>query len=184
MDFTGLEERIDGREPIFRGKILNVQEWTVTLPNGKRAAREVALHNGASAVVPVDGQGNVYLVYQYRTPLERVMLEVPAGKLDGPGEDRLLAAKRELREETGFTARDWTHLVDLATTPGFCTEIISLYLARGLEKGDVAPDEDEFLDIARMPFEQAVNMALNGQITDAKTICALLLARERLGKEV
>lgn len=176
MQDENLKERLNARASIYDGHVINLEKWDVTLPNGKAAMREVAIHRGASAIVPVDDEGYVYLVKQFRTPLGRVLTEVPAGKLDTAGEDRLAAAKRELREETGFTAKKWTHLVDLATTPGFCTEVISLYLAEELTRGETSFDDDEFLDLVRMPFDEAVHAALTGGLTDAKTIAALLLA--------
>lgn len=167
-------------ECIYTGGILNLEKLSVKLPNGKTAPREVVRHVGAAAVVPVDGEGYTYLVRQFRAPLNRVMLEIPAGKLDFPGEDRACAARRELSEETGLTAKRWTHLTDIATTPGFSDEIIGLYLATDLENGEANPDEDEFLNVVRLPFEEAVSMALRGEISDAKTICALLLAKSAL----
>ena len=115
-----------------------------------------------------------------RAPIEQVLLEIPAGKLDAPDEDRLLAAKRELHEETGLVANRWDHLTDIVTTPGFSNEKISLYLARDLRRGEAAPDEDEFLNLVRMPFAEAVAAAVRGELADAKTICALLLAAERM----
>lgn len=178
-----LKEVIDEQSVIYDGTVVHLEKWKVTLPDGKPASREVVLHRGASAIVPVDGEGNTYLVRQFRAPLMRVLLEVPAGKLDTAGEDRLLAAKRELREETGFTAEKWTHLVDLATTPGFCSEVISLYLARGLTRGETEFDDDEFLDIVKMPFAQAAEMAARGEIEDAKTVTALLLAQRAMKDE-
>ena len=105
-------------------------------------------------MVPVDEQGNAYFVRQYRAPIERVLLEIPAGKLDAPDEDRLLAAKRELTEETGLTAERWDHLADVVTTPGFSSEKISLYLARDLVKGASSPDEDEFLNVEKIPLSR------------------------------
>jgi ADP-ribose pyrophosphatase len=176
MQDEKLRERLDARTSIYNGHVINLEKWDVTLPNGKPAMREVAIHKGASAIVPVDDEGYVYLVRQFRTPLQRVLTEVPAGKLDSAGEDHLVAAKRELHEETGFTAKKWTHLVDLATTPGFCTETISLYLAEGLTRGETDFDDDEFLDLVRMPLNEAVRTALTGGFEDAKTIAALLLA--------
>ena len=110
-------------------------------------------------------------------------MEIPAGKLDAPDEDRLLAAKRELHEETGLSAKTWDHLADIVTTPGFSNEKISLYLARDLERGEAAPDEDEFLNVVRLPFSEAVAAATRGEIADSKTVCALLLAHARMGKE-
>ena len=126
------------------------------------------MHVGASAVLPVDKEGYCYLVRQYRAPIERVLLEIPAGKLDAPDEDRLLAAKRELHEETGLSAKTWDHLADIVTTPGFSNEKISLYLARDLERGEAAPDEDEFLNVVRLPFSEAVAAAARGEIADSR----------------
>ena len=176
-------ETIVGRERVFDGLILHIDHVTAKLPNGKLAKREVAMHIGASAVVPVDAEGYVYLVRQFRAPIEQALVEIPAGKLDAPGEDRLLAARRELHEETGLTAGRWDHLCDIVTTPGFSNEKISLYLARDLRRGDAAPDEDEFLNLLRVPFAQAVAAAARGEIPDAKTVCALLLADRRMREE-
>lgn len=178
----GILEKIVGRERVFDGLILHIDHVEAILPNGKHAKREVAVHVGASAVLPLDDEGYVYLVRQYRAPIARVLLEIPAGKLDHPGEDRLLAARRELHEETGLIAAEWTHLSDIVTTPGFCNEKISLYLARGLQKGDAAPDEDEFLNLVRMPFEEAFERCISGEMDDAKTACAILTAHARLAR--
>ena len=161
---------------VFDGLILHIDHLTVELPNGKPAQREVARHVGASAVVPVDAEGNVWLVKQFRAPVDRVLLEIPAGKLDFKEEDRLLAAKRELREETGLTAGSWTHLTDIVTTPGFSDERISLYLARDLSAGESHPDDDEFLNVVRMPLTELVDMIRRGEVPDAKTVCAVMLA--------
>ena len=141
------------RERVFDGIILHIDHVTNELPNGKQAKREIAVHVGASAVLPIDAQGNVYLVRQFRAPIEQILLEIPAGKLDSVDEDRLLAAKRELKEETGLEAENWLHLTDTFTTPGFSNERISLYLARDLRQGECRPDEDEFLNLVKMPFE-------------------------------
>lgn len=175
-----LTETVTAREDIFSGKVIHVQKWTVELPDGGTSFREIALHRGAAAVVPIDEEGNVYLVRQYRCALGRLTLEIPAGKLDREGEDRLLCAKRELKEETGFTARSWEKLTDLATTPGFTNEVIGVYLATGLEKGEVSPDEDEFIDMVKLPFAEALKLVTDGKISDSKTIVGLLLAKERL----
>lgn len=169
-------EKLSDRRRVFDGAIIHVDHMTATLPNGKTALREVAVHIGASAVIPVDEDGNIYMVRQFRSPLEKVTLEIPAGKLDYKGENRLEAAQRELREETGFTAENWTLLTDLATTPGFCDEVISIYLATGLMAGETDPDEDEFLNIIKMPLSEAVAMAMKGELPDSKTLCAVLMA--------
>ena len=176
FDDASIIETTVSSEHVFDGLILHIDHITNRLPNGKLAAREVARHVGASAVVPVDEQGNVWLVKQFRAPIDRVLLEVPAGKLDFKGEDRLLAAKRELQEETGLTALSWTHLGDIVTTPGFSDELISLYLARELSAGESHPDDDEFLNVVRVPLGELVDMVRRGEVPDAKTICAVMLA--------
>ena len=170
-----LEQNVSS-ERVFEGIILNIDHLTNRLPNGKLAKREIIRHIGAAAVLPVDDEGNVYLVRQFRAPVGRALMEIPAGKLDYKGEDRLEAAKRELREETGLTAESWTHLNDMLSTVGFCDECISLFLARGLSSGESEPDEDEFVNVVRMPLSEAVDMAMNNEICDAKTVCALMMA--------
>ena len=174
--YDDVTEKLYDRRRVFDGLIIHIDHMTALLPNGKTAPREVAVHVGASAVVPVDSEMNVYLVRQYRAPLEKVTLELPAGKLDFPGEDRLMAAKRELREETGFTSGSWRHLTELATTPGFCDEVISIYLARELVSGETDPDEDEFLNLVKIPLSKAIDMCADGEICDSKTISGLMLA--------
>ena len=176
MKDAELRETVISREQLFRGKILDVQKWTVRLPDGGEALREVALHKGAAAVVPVDADGCTYLVRQYRVPFDEILTEIPAGKLDFEGEDRLDAAKRELREETGFSADKWTHLTDMVSSPGFTNELIGIYMAEGLKSGQTDPDEDEFLELVKMPLSEAAALARAGKFTDAKTIIGLLLA--------
>ena len=170
-----LEQNVSS-EHVFDGIILHIDHVTNELPNGKQAKREIAVHVGASAVLPIDAQGNVYLVRQFRAPIEQILLEIPAGKLDSVDEDRLLAAKRELKEETGLEAENWLHLTDTFTTPGFSNERISLYLARDLHQGETCPDEDEFLNLVKLPFREALDMVLRGEIRDAKTQIALCMA--------
>lgn len=175
--YEDILEKLSDRRRVFDGAIIHVDHMTALLPNGKTALREVAVHMGASAVVPVDEEGSVYLVRQFRAPLEKVTLEIPAGKLDHPGENRLEAAQRELREETGFSADSWKKFTDLATTPGFCSEVISIYLAQNLHSGKTDFDEDEFLNLVKMPLSQAVDQVIAGEICDSKTICGLLMAQ-------
>ena len=131
--------------------------------------------------MPVDRDGNVTLVRQYRAPVADVLMEIPAGKLDFKGEDRLLAAKRKLREETGLSAENWTHLTDIVTAPGFCDEVISVYLATGLTMGEDEPDEDEFLNVVRVPMKDLMELAMRGELTDVKTLSGVLLAARHLG---
>lgn len=176
FDDSRIMEQNVSSERVFDGIILHIEHLTNRLPNGKLAKREVARHIGAAAVLPVDDDGNVYLVRQFRSPVDRVLLEIPAGKLDYKGEDRLEAAQRELREETGYTAENWTHLNDLLSTVGFCDECISIFMARGLSAGDCDPDEDEFVNVVKMPLIEAIDMVMNNEIQDSKTISALLMA--------
>ena len=175
-----LIERFESEESLYDGLIVHLRKMQVTLPNGKGAVREVVRHIGASAVVPVDGEGNVIMVRQYRAPVGQIMLEIPAGKLDYKDEDRLEAAKRELSEETGFEAAHWVKLTDIITTPGFCDEKISIYLATGLTRGQTHPDDDEFLNIVTLPLEKALEMATSGELTDSKTLCGVLIASNYL----
>ncbi len=176
-------ERLGNETSVFEGRLVKVHKLDVTLPDGRPALREVVRHPGASAVVPVDGDGMVTMVKQFRTAVGKVLLEVPAGKLDSKDEDRLLAAKRELREETGLSAENWIHLTDIVTTPGFCDERISIYLATGLTRGETDPDEDEFLNVEKMPLSELVAMAMRGEISDSKTLIGLLMADRRLRGE-
>ena len=176
MNDEQLRETVLTKEQVFDGRIMNVQKWTVRLPDGNEAGREIVLHKGASAVVPVDSEGNTYLVRQYRTPIDEVLTEIPAGKLDYIGEDFLAAAKRELREETGFTAEKWTLLTKMVTTPGFTNELIAIYMAEGLSKGETDMDDDEFIELQKLPLDKAVQMVKSGELKDSKTIAGLLLA--------
>ena len=183
MNDEAIMEKIIGEESLFEGRLVKLHKLDVTLPSGKPALREVVRHPGASAVVPVDENGMVAMVKQFRAAVGRVMLEIPAGKLDYPGEDRLEAARRELREETGYTAKNWVHLTDIYTTPGFCDERISIYLATGLTGGETDPDEDEFLNIEKRPLKELVSMAMRGEICDSKTLIGLLMADKYLRGE-
>lgn len=180
FDDASIMEKNISRKRVFDGIILKIDHVMNQLPNGKQAAREIAVHVGASAVLPVDDEGNVYLVRQYRAPIEQVLLEIPAGKLDSVDEDRLYAAKRELKEETGLEAGNWLHLCDSFTTAGFSNERISIYLARELRIGESRPDEDEFLNLIKMPFDEAFQMVMRGEICDAKTQIALSMAKQIL----
>ena len=173
-EVRGLQENVSAREDIFRGKIVHLVRDTVTLPNGKSATREMMLHNGAVAILPLFEDGTVLMEYQYRHPLGRVVYEIPAGKLDSPTEDHLEAAARELREETGYTAAKMTSLGVYVPSPAILTERIELFLAEGLTAGDTSPDEDEFLLTERRPLRELCEMVMRGEIEDGKTQVALL----------
>lgn len=176
MNEENLIETYQDGKVVFDGKIIRLEHWTVKLPNGKSALREVACHPGASAVVALDGDGNIILVRQYRAPIGRLTLEIPAGKFDHPGEDPLLCAQRELSEETGLIADSWRKLTVLETTPGFCNERIHIYLATGLRQGETHPDEDEFIATLRMPLTEAVSKVMDGTLRDGKTALAIMMA--------
>ena len=152
----------------------------MALPNGGTALREIVRHNGASAIVPVDGAGMVTMVRQHRVAIDKCTWEIPAGKLDSPNEDPFDAAKRELEEETGLQAEHWQKLTSMYTTPGFCNERITIYLATGLSQHPAHPDEDEFLRIKKIPLDDAIAQCVSGEIQDGKTRVGLLLARQAL----
>lgn len=176
MNEQNLIETYQDGKVVFDGKIIRLEHWTVKLPNGNLALREVACHPGASAVVALDDQDNIILVQQYRAPIGRLTLEIPAGKFDHPGEDPLLCAQRELSEETGLLADSWRKLTVLETTPGFCNERIHIYLATGLKQGEIHPDEDEFVATLRMPLKEAVAKVMDGTLRDGKTALAIMMA--------
>ena len=175
-DFENLTEIKTGSQEIFDGVILHLYKDTVQLPNGKPAIREVIRHVGAVGVIPVTEDGKVLVERQFRYPLNRVITEIPAGKLDSFTEDRLSAAKRELEEETGYTAAEWIDMGDYYPTPAYCDERITLYLARGLSLGQRHLDEDEFLNFAFVPLSDLVDAVMSGRITDGKTQVAVLKA--------
>lgn len=183
MNRNELEEVFLSSQEGFHGKVINVEHWQVRLPNGQTALREVVKHRGAAAIVPVDDQGNVTLVCQHRVAVGRFTWEIPAGKLDYAGEDMLAAAKRELEEETGLHAQNWQLLVDMDTTPGFCNEHIGIYLATGLSQHHMHTDEDEFLNVDRVPLSEAVRRVMAGEIHDSKTIAGLMMAWNLLGRQ-
>ena len=181
-DFENLIETQTGSEEIFDGIILHLFKDTVELPNGKPATREVIRHVGAVGVIPITDDGNVLVERQFRYPLNRVITEIPAGKLDSFTEDRLSAAKRELEEETGYTAAEWISMGDYYPTPAYCDERITLYLAKGLALGQRHLDEDEFLNFAFVPLTSLVDDVMAGRITDGKTQVAVLKAAKLLEK--
>lgn len=157
----------------YRGRIINLRVDTALLPNGSSATREVVEHPGGVCVSALTEDGCLLFVRQFRYPYQKVLLELPAGKLD-PGEDPLEAGKRELREETGAEAARYESLGELYPSPGYCGEIIHLYAATGLTFGQMSPDEDEFLEVEKIPLEEAARMVLDNEIADAKTQAAVL----------
>ena len=174
MDLT---ERELSREDKFAGRIVTVHVDTVALPGGGTSTREVVDHPGGVAVLALDGENNVLAVTQYRYPFGRTLLEIPAGKLDHPGEDPYEAGLRELREETGAVPGRYEPLGRILPSPGCYGETLHLYLARDLKMGEQHLDEDEFLNVERVPFGEMVRRCLDGEIEDAKTVAAVLKAK-------
>ena len=173
-DLSFFEETTIQSQLIFDGKVLHLYKDDIRLPNGEVGMREYCKHGGAVCVVPLTQDNQVVCVRQYRYALQRVTLEIPAGKLDSPTEDHMEAGLRELKEETGYTPGKITPIGDLATSPALLTEIIYMYLAEDLTEGDTNPDDDEFIEFVKIPLDKMVQMIVNGEIQDAKTQAAVL----------
>lgn len=176
MEF--FEQRID-RDDKYHGIIVDVHLDHVRLDDGSIARREVVEHPGGVTILPVDGEGNCYMVRQFRYPAGHMMLEAPAGKLEY-GEDHRDCAVRELSEETGFTADELIYLGGFYTSPGFSTELLHIYLALGLHAGKSHLDEGEFLNVEKLPLQQLIHMVMANEIEDAKTMIAVLKAEKVL----
>lgn len=179
--FENLAEKTKSSEEIFNGRILHVFNDHVILPNGNESTREIIRHIGAVCVIPVTDDGNVIIERQFRYPINSVITEIPAGKLDSVTEDRLEAAKRELLEETGITADEWIDMGIYYPAAAYSDEKITMYLAKGLHKGTQKLDEDEFLNIEEVPLASLVDKVMSGEITDGKTQVAVMKAAKYLG---
>ncbi len=175
-----LTETQVSREEIFHGVALHVVKDEILLPDGTRSVREISLHNGAAAVIPILPDGRVIMERQFRYAHGRVMLEIPAGKLDTPEEPPLDGAKRELYEETGAVANRYTYLGSVAPSPALINEVIHIFMAEEITLGESHLDKGEFLDVEYFTLDQLYEMVMNGEITDAKTQIAILKAREIL----
>lgn len=174
------EEKKINSETVFSGKVLTVKKDDILLPDGKTGYREYCVHNGAVAVIPVEKDGTVYTVRQYRYACGRDFLEIPAGKYDYIGEPSIKAAARELKEETGLTAKNLIFIGNYISSPAILTEKIALYLATDLTLGETDFDDDEFINIEKYPLKTLVEMVLNGEIEDGKTQVAVLKASKIL----
>lgn len=172
-----IETRVSS-EPVYQGKLLHVRCDRVRLPDGALATREYIVHPGAVLVVPVLADGRLVVERQYRYPLQQVFVEFPAGKLD-PGETALATGRRELAEEAGYTARSWTRLGTIHPLLSYSTEVIEIFLAEGLEHVGAKLDDGEFLEVGSMSVEEMLAGIDRGEITDAKTVTALLLYARR-----
>lgn len=174
-----LQTKRISRKKVFKGKVFTVAEDTIQFPNGTQTKWDVLLHDGAAAVVPIDNEGNIILVEQYRCVKDGQVLEIPAGKLD-PGEDPQVCAARELEEETGYKAKTLVLVGSIYSAVGFSDEEVYIYVANGLEKGKLNLDEDEYVTIKKHTMEQVVKKILNGEIKDSKTVAAILTVKEMM----
>lgn len=175
------EEKTIHSQEIFSGKIIRLQVDDVELPDGKTAKREIVKHPGAVAVIAINDDNKIIMVEQYRKPLERSLLEIPAGKLEY-GEEPLVTAERELEEETGYAAGKMEHLISFYTSPGFADELIHLYLATDLKRIDNPKigDEDEFVELHEITLQDAIQCVNDKRIYDAKTAYAVLYLQLRM----
>ena len=180
MDIKDFEEKTVSVDNIFDGKVVKLRVEDVTLPDGKPAKRELISHPGGAGMIAVDEDRNVLMVRQYRIAAKKMMLEIPAGKLEY-GEDPRLAAEREIVEETGYRANKVTFLGSYYATPGYCEEKLSLYLGEELTFEGQNLDEGEFLNVEKYSLDDLYQMVMNNEIYDAKTAIAILKAKQILG---
>lgn len=173
-DIKYFEEKEKASELIFDGKVLHLYRDDIFLPDGRTAVREYCRHVGAVCVVPLTDNGEVICVRQYRYPLAKVVLEIPAGKLDSKTEDPRNAALRELREETGASCRELCYLGKYFSSPAILDECIHMFLAEGLDFGNTDFDEDEFIETVRIPLSELVAMIQRGEVIDGKTQAAVM----------
>lgn len=169
-----LTEKTKSQEYMFKGRIINLRRDVAILPDGSEAGREVVEHNGGVCVLPLTENDEIIFVKQFRYPYMEELLEIPAGKRDGKDEEPLSCGKRELKEETGAESDNFVFLGELYPSPGYVNEVIYMYYADNLTYGECNPDEDEFLDLVKIPFDKAVEMVVSGEIKDAKTQAAIL----------
>lgn len=177
-----LEEKTVNKNYIYKGKILNLRRDDAVLPNGRACIREIVEHAGGVTVAALTDENELIFVRQFRYPYMKVLLELPAGKLED-GEDPLESGKRELLEETGCTAQEYIFLGEFYPSCGYTDEVIYLYLAKGLKFGSQSLDEDEFLNVEKIPLEQAVKMVMTNEIKDGKTQTAILKSYIKLKEE-
>ena len=173
--------KLNSSNTLYNGRVYSLVKENITLPNQVTIDLEVIRHPGAAAIVAMSANRDIVMIRQYRHAVGGFIWEIPAGTLD-PEENHLACAKRELEEETGFSAQHWTKLGEIVPVPGYSDERISLYLASGLCEASRHPEQDEYLSVHHIPFDQAVNMIYNGDICDAKTIVGIFMAGKAFEK--
>lgn len=167
------EEKTVSSEKVFEGRIIKVKVDRVEMPDGSIATRELVEHPGGVGIVAITDKDEIILVEQYRKPLDKAIYEIPAGKLD-PGEHHRTCGMRELEEETGLSAKVFDYMGFIYPSPGFTDEVTHVYLAKELTQGETHPDDDEFLDVKKVPFDTALKMVMDGEINDAKSVFGIL----------
>lgn len=167
------EEKTVSSEKVFEGRIIKVKVDRVEMPDGSAATRELVEHPGGVGIVAITDKDEIILVEQYRKPLDKAIYEIPAGKLD-PGEHHRTCGMRELEEETGLSAKVFDYMGFIYPSPGFTDEVTHVYLAKELTQGETHPDDDEFLDVKKVPFDTALKMVMDGEINDAKSVFGIL----------
>lgn len=175
-----LEEKTISSETIYEGVIFTVRKDSAELEDGSVARRDIILHSGGVCVIPVTENNEIFMVRQYRYPFHEITCEIPAGKLNH-GENHAECGKRELLEETGFTCSEYIYLGEMYPTPAYNSEITHMYLAKGLEYKKQNLDDDEFLDVIKIPLEKAVEMVMKNELKDGKTQLVILKAARILG---
>lgn len=172
------EEKTIASQTLYEGKIVTLKVDDVVLPDGEQAKREIITHPGAVAMIAVTKEDRLILVRQFRKALEKTILEIPAGKIEA-NEDHVIAAKRELEEETGYRASDVKPLFSFYTSPGFANELLHLFWAEGLHNGEMDLDQDEFVELVEYSLEECLDAINRGEICDAKTVLAVQLWQQR-----
>ena len=170
--------RVEAEREIFQGRVIRLVDRDLVLPNGRRTTFSIVEHPGAVAIIPVHANGDVVLLKQFRPSIGEEIYEIPAGTIE-KGEAPLATAKREIVEETGFKARQWTKIAEFFTAPGFCTELMHVYVARGLSPATADGDADEVLRPVRMSIDAALKLVRSQKIRDAKSIAGLLIYHGR-----
>lgn len=170
-------------EQIYKGKVFSIQRDIITLPDDRTAIRETVVHGGAAAMIPIDEEGKIIFVRQYRHSAGAMTLEIPAGTIE-EGEDPYECAKREIQEETSYKCDDMKLLFTMYSAIGFCSERLYIYLCENLEKGEFNMDDDEFITLERYSLEESIEMIYKGEICDSKTIAAVFAYKDHISKKL